>query len=532
MPTPLPTPPPFIVGPGPTKSGGGPPEGGAACSGGYGHSPTPGELTAYSSQLAAGADGTSIQIDLLASDQYYRDAGANPLGFVTRIYDDVLRRDPTPVEVATAIATLARSRDTARTDLAQEIILGPEARAIRVDNAFHTLLGRYPDSAEVALWVNRLPGSGSTTGILGTTMVEEIAGSAEFYVEAGDSPTAFMSTLYSDLLSRPPSLAELSSDAHLSNEIGTRGASARLSAVEAVVLSPAFRTAEITSFFDNYLHPTCQQLAAQECVTSSVQTPTPDELSAALTSLASNATEETVTASVLGSDEYYQNHQSTQTGLVQGVYQDLLGRAPTDLELSAALAKYTNDSIGHMAFAQDMVGSIPYQDRTVSLDYQRMLLRAPYSFEMHNGEGVLRGGVTSLQTPDEALLETIFATPEYYADTGGSDSDFVARTIDVLLTRPGTMAEESAYLKRSAPHDARWQVGVGETIVDSTEYRTDFVRGVYETYLTFKVCASDTGRPVGDAGLLRSVGGTLAVGLLIGALVIGIGTPLILRRRT
>ena len=149
-PPPLPTPPPFIVGPGPTESGGGPPEGGAACSGGYGRRPTQGELAAYTSQLAAGADGTSIQIDLLASKEYYADAGSRPLGFVIRLYDDVLRRDPTPIEVASALATLASGDGAERSELAQEIVLGPEARAIRVDNAFHTLLNRYPDSAELA----------------------------------------------------------------------------------------------------------------------------------------------------------------------------------------------------------------------------------------------------------------------------------------------------------------------------------------------------------------------------------------------
>jgi hypothetical protein len=449
-----------------------------------------------------------------------------------RLYDDVLRRDPTPVEVATALATLAGGGDAGRSVLAQEVVLGPEARAIRVDNAFHTLLNRYPDSGELAAWVNQLPGSGSTTGTLGTSMVAAIAATSEFYTAAGDSPSAFMSKLYADLLSRAPSSAELASSSVFSTEIGQGVASARLAAANAVLSSSAFRTAEITSFFEDYLHSTCRQLAAQECTLSSVQTPAPGDLSTALTSLTSGSTEESIIAGVLGSPQYYQNHQSTQTGLIEGVYEDLLGRVPTDAEYNAALNKYTNDATGHMDFATAMVSALGYRDRIESLDNQALLLRAPYASETITGEGVLGGGVPSLQTPDETLLGTILATPEYYLDAGGTDTGFVARTIDVLLARQGTTAEESAYLQGSAVHAAAWQMGVADAILDGSEYRTDFIRGAYETYLTFSNCATDTGSPQGNGGLLASIGRTVMVGIVIGALIIGIAVPTMLRRRS
>ena len=444
----------------------------------------------------------------------------------------MLRRDPTPIEVASALATLASGDGPGRSELAQEIVLGPEARAIRVDNAFHTLLNRYPDSAELATWVNRLPGSGSTTGTLGTTMVAAIAGASDFYAAAGDSPTGFISKLYSDLLSRSPSSAELAGNAVSSTEIAQGDPSTRLAAVDAVLSSSAFRSAEITSFFDNYLHPTCRELAEQECTNGAVQTPTPDDLATALTSLTSGSTEEGIIAGVLGSPQYYQNHQSTQTGLIGGVYEDLLGRAPTDAEYMAALNRYTNDATGHLDFATAMVSALAYRDRVISLDYQQLLLRAPYLSETITGEGVLGGGIPSVQTPDETLLETLLATSEYYADASGSDAGFVARTIEVLLARPGLTAEDSAYLQRPAPHDATWQISVANSILDGSEYRTDFVRGVYETYLTFSACPTNTGSPQGDAGLLASIGKTVMVGLLIGALIIGIAVPTILRRRS
>jgi len=272
------------------------------------------------------------------------------------------------------------------------------------------------------------------------------------------------------------------------------------------------------------MHPTCKQLLAQEC-TSSIGTPTDSQLADALTSLQNGTTEEGIIAGVLSSPQYYQNHGSTQTGLIDGVYKDLIGRAPTNAELSAALAAYTNDPVGHLAFAQAMVGSLAYQDLVVALDYQQLLLRAPLTAETNAGQGILAGN-RSLQTPDELLIEQIASTPEYYADTGGTDSRFVVRTVGTLLLRAGQPTEESQLLGLPKPHDATWQFAVAQTLVDSTEYRTDYIRGVYEKFLTYSVCAVASD-PVGNTGaiglLARVPGGWFGVGIVVGVLIIGIG---------
>jgi hypothetical protein len=178
-----------------------------------------------------------------------------------------------------------------------------------------------------------------------------------------------------------------------------------------------------------------------------------------------------------------------------------------------------------------MLGALAYRDRVVSLDYQKLLLRAPYASETLAGEGVLAGGVPTLQTPDETLLITILTTPEYYTGAGGTDNDFLARTIDDLLARQGSAEEESAYLQRSVVHDTAWQTAVAEAILDGSEYRTDFVRGVYETYLTFSDCATNASVAQDNPDLPGNIAGTLMVGVLVGALIIGIAVPTILRQR-
>jgi hypothetical protein len=524
-PTPLPTPTPFVIGGGGGGSGGGSPQGGAGCSAGFGRSPTPSELEADTAALAApGADPTAVEIQLLASPEYYGDAGSNDLGFVTRLYDDVLRHDPTPVEVATALPIVTGGGDAGRLQLVQTVVLSPEARAIRVDQAFHALLKTYPSNTDLALWVNRLSGAG-TTGLSGNAMVEEIAGSAEYYKLVGGTASSFINQLNQDLLNGPPTSDQLTADAALMAQIQAGSAAARLTAAVNVVSGPAFRVDEVTSFFANYMHRTCQELRAQECV-STIATPTDAQLSAALTALANGKTEEDIIAGVLSSSQYYQNHGSTQTGLIEGVYQDLIGRAPTQAELQAALNKYTNDAPGHLNFAQDMTGSVIYQDLLVSLDYQQLLLRAPFTTENDAGQGILGGAIKSLQTPDELLIETIVGTAEFYADEGGTDSRFVVHLIPTLLMRAGNETEETAYLNLQ-PHGAAWQGAVAQKLVNGPEYQTDFVNGVYAKFLTYSVCALASPGLAGDpsGGFLKSFpGGWFGLGVVIALLIAGTGT--------
>ena len=291
-----------------------------------------------------------------------------------------------------------------------------------------------------------------------------------------------------------------------------------------VATSAEFRTDEIKSFYNNYLHPTCEQVRAEECVVAP-QSPTTSELAAALTSLAAGSSEESIIAGVLGSDQYYQDHGSTQTGFIQGMYEDLIGREPTGAEVQSALSTYSNDPAGHVNFANALVSSLAYRDLLISLDYQQLLLRAPTDQETHGGEGILGGELTSLQTPDELLIETIAGTPQYYADTGGTDSRFVAHTISSLLMRDGTTTEEAVYLSKPAPHDAVWQAAVAEGIVDAQEYRTDFIRGVYARFLSFSICTEPSTTNTGSAGSLFSKvpGGWFGLGVLVGVVLIGAG---------
>jgi len=103
---------------------------------------------------------------------------------------DVLRHDPTPVEVAMALTTLSGAGDVGRLQLVQDVVYSPEARAIRVDQGFHTLLNTYPSSAQLAIWVNRLASSAGS-GISGNTLIEEIAASTAYFALGWEQGAGF-----------------------------------------------------------------------------------------------------------------------------------------------------------------------------------------------------------------------------------------------------------------------------------------------------------------------------------------------------
>jgi outer membrane biosynthesis protein TonB len=508
-----------------TGAGGDSPEGGAACGGNAGRVPSLDELSHYADQLAAGVVSTTVEAEILGSPDYYNNVGGNDLGFITRLYDDVLQRDPTSAEISTADAVLEGASTTGRQDVASAVILGREARSDRLRRAFERLLGRNPTTADESRYLYSLPSPGSTA-ITYEGLVEQLTSSDEYYSYAGASAKDFAFGLYQGLLSRHPTPSELSSASGIIAAINSGNSGARLGLAHSITSSGEYHNDEVTGFYRAYFHSTCAQLDVGRCMTVT-RDPTQAELNQWLRSFASGSTEEDLIASLLSGNEYYASHGASDTAYVTAVYQDLLGRSPSAHELSSAQSTYANTSKGRRDFAQAMLRSNQYRAVVVRLAYRELLLRDPTPTEMTAGLAQLSSGANSTQTPDGALISTIMATTEYYSDAGPYDYSFVRQAVVDLLKRPDYASEESSYLSPS-PHGGPWQQAVALRIMGTNEYRSDYVRGAYERYLGQTTC----GATLASAGFIgRIPGGWLGLGVLL--LVLGGGvTVLALRRQS
>lgn len=86
---------------------------------------------------------------LIASEEYYLIAGSTPVGYVTRLYQDILRRDPQAAEVASWVAELASG---GRGVVSRGVWASLESSRLRVDDAYRLFLGRSADPTGLSGW--------------------------------------------------------------------------------------------------------------------------------------------------------------------------------------------------------------------------------------------------------------------------------------------------------------------------------------------------------------------------------------------
>ena len=298
---------------------------------------------------------------LLSSDEYFADAGNNPLGFITRLYDDVLRHDPTPIEICDG------APGSSPVERTQGAPAGPErrpqprgagdSRRPGVSHAPEDLsqrrrprpLGQPPHGTWRPRPFGQLDGRGDRS--FGHLLQRWWAGSA----------SAFMTTSIGDLLNRPPTPAELAKDA--ASHEGDPGRQRRSQARnrrERRLRAPSSVTDEVISFFANYMHATCKELLAAG-MHDQLGVPTTAQLSAALTSLATGIDRGGNHRRRARRPPVLREPREHPDGARSRAFTRISSAgAPTNAELSAALAKYTNDPLGHQQLRHGDGRSLPY----------------------------------------------------------------------------------------------------------------------------------------------------------------------------
>jgi len=94
---------------------------------------------------------------LIASEEYYLVAGSTPVGYVTQLYRDLLRRDPQPAEVESWVAELS---SRGRGVVSRGVWASLESSRLRVDEAYRLFLGRSADPTGLSGWAPVLQADG------------------------------------------------------------------------------------------------------------------------------------------------------------------------------------------------------------------------------------------------------------------------------------------------------------------------------------------------------------------------------------
>jgi hypothetical protein len=154
-------------------------------------------------------------------------------------------------------------------------------------------------------------------------------------------------------------------------------------------------------------------------------------------------TDEQVEAFFLGSQEYIANHGGTNKAWVVGMYEDLLGREPTDAETQnwvKVLASGTSTNAVALGFA----ASPERETARVQTNYQTYLQRAPAQSEVDQW---VKGFVSGLTNED--MVAGFVGSPEYYLSTQKGQSNtaqWVDQAYHDVLSRGPSFDEVKLWL--------------------------------------------------------------------------------------
>ena len=163
--------------------------------------------------------------------------------------------------------------------------------------------------------------------------------------------------------------------------------------------------------------------------------------------------------------------EATTKRYVTLVYQDLFGRNPDPSGL-ATWSDALNNGTARIAVANSITYSTEYRSGLIAGVYRDFLGREPESDGMQNWLNSMAGGMAV-----QGLESGFLASPEYYAQSGGTDAGWVRRLYQHVLGRDAGEAEVQTWVNVLAQGNSRQSVALG--FVYSTERLSTVVNGYY-----------------------------------------------------
>jgi hypothetical protein len=167
------------------------------------------------------------------------------------------------------------------------------------------------------------------------------------------------------------------------------------------------------------------------------------------------------------------NALSANAAFVESLYLDVLGRAGNTSSPSDAghwVTALGNGSMSQAAVASAINHSTEALDRSIGGLYVKLLNRQPDAPGLAGFVSYVQSGGTI-----EQVIVALVSSPEY-AGLVGNDIAFVESLFIEILGRVGSQAEVAAWVGRIGTIG---RAGVAQGFVNSVEFRTEAVRGLY-----------------------------------------------------
>jgi hypothetical protein len=148
--------------------------------------------------------------------------------------------------------------------------------------------------------------------------------------------------------------------------------------------------------------------------------------------LESGVSPEAVEAGIASSPEYIQNHGNDQVAWLDGIYQNLLGRAPDIDGIDHWMANLAaGEDAGSVA--SEIATSVERETNVIEQDYALFLGRTANDDEVGHWIGQFQRGWTRADVAND-----IVASDEFFADSNNDPTQFIVNAYETVLGRdPG-----------------------------------------------------------------------------------------------
>jgi hypothetical protein len=310
-----------------------------------GRSPQANELTFWLSSMQGGLSEERLDAAFLSSPEYISGhSGFGVSEWVSSLYQNELGRTPQLPEVIDWVRDLRTG--ISPSDVAYAFVSSIEHEAQRITSDYTQFLVRSPTPLELASWVSTFDGGGMTDQDIAASFLA----SPEYFAKnnsAADSFTSAQESLFGTQASPSSKPSWLADVAHT------------------LTHSAEYYGGVVMTAYVHYL----------------VRTPSDSEVNFWASATKNGLSEEQVESALIGSPEYLKMHGGQGAEWIKSLYQDVLGRTPSPVEVNHWVGVLNaGTSTADIAYA--FAGSTEHEGLRIASYYTSFLGRTPTPLEV------------------------------------------------------------------------------------------------------------------------------------------------------